>query len=127
MRINLRLDKISTLGVWMGALSCPACFPALISLVSALGLSFLSVFESIAINLILPVFAGISLLSNLYSWYGHKNSFRGILSVIGPILVLLILYPFWDYFWSSYLFYGAIAMMSLISIFDVIRPTRQQA
>jgi mercuric ion transport protein len=45
-----KLDKIGTIGVWVAALSCPACFPALISLGSVMGLGFLSVFEGIAIT-----------------------------------------------------------------------------
>ena len=47
-------DKIGTVGIWIAALSCPACFPAFISLASVMGLGFLSVFESIAINYLLP-------------------------------------------------------------------------
>jgi mercuric ion transport protein len=123
--VNLRLDKIGTVSIWIGALSCPACFPALISLVSLLGLGFLSVFESLAINLLLPLFAVISLLSNLHSWSGYKNNFIGAFIVLSPILVLLILYPLWEYSWSAYLFYGAISLMSLILILDVSRPIRQ--
>ena len=34
----VKLDKIGTIGVWIAALSCPACFPAHISLVSVMGL-----------------------------------------------------------------------------------------
>ena len=48
--MNRTLDKIGTTGVWVAALSCPACFPALGSLVSLLGLGFLSAFEGFAIN-----------------------------------------------------------------------------
>ena len=28
--MKIKLDKIGTLGIWIAALSCPACFPALI-------------------------------------------------------------------------------------------------
>ena len=52
--INKILDKIGSGGVWLAALSCTACFPALGSLASALGLGFLSHFEGIAVNTLLP-------------------------------------------------------------------------
>ena len=48
--INKILDKVGSGGVWLAALSCTACFPALGSLASALGLGFLSHFEGIAVN-----------------------------------------------------------------------------
>ena len=52
--MKFQLDKIGTLGVWLAALSCPVCFPALGVLVSLLGLGFLSAFEVIAITVLLP-------------------------------------------------------------------------
>ena len=66
------LDKVGTTGVWIAALSCPMCFPALGSIVSSLGLGFLFVFERIAINFLLPMFASFVLLINLYAWYQHQ-------------------------------------------------------
>ena len=117
-----KLDKIGTLGVWVAALSCPACFPALISLVSVMGLGFLSAFESIAISYLLPFFTVLILLSNLYSWYHHGNSFRGLISVFNPILILLILYVFWEFSVSRQLFYVALVLMPLVAILDLIRP-----
>ena len=45
--MNKTLDKVGSGGVWLAALSCTACFPALGSLASALGLGFLSHFETV--------------------------------------------------------------------------------
>ena len=118
-------DKFSSGGVWVAALSCTACFPALGSLSSALGLGFLSHFEGIAVNILLPLFASISLLVNLYSWYKHKQIIRGTLGVAGPIAVLLTLYPLWQYGWSSYLFYVGIGLMIFMSILDLVKPVRK--
>jgi mercuric ion transport protein len=116
-------DKFSSGGVWVAALSCTACFPALGALSSALGLSFLSHFEGVAINILLPLFAIISLLVNLFGWYKHKQIIRGILGAIGPIAVLLTLYPLWQYDWSTYLFYVGICLMVFMSILDLVKPT----
>ena len=120
--MKIKLDNVGTLGVWVAALSCPACFPALISLASALGLGFLSTFEGIAINYLLPFFALLVLLSNLYSWYQHRNHFRGLLSVLSPILILLVLYIFWTFSWSRQLFYIVLFFMPLVAIFDLVKP-----
>ncbi|WP_105168838.1 organomercurial transporter MerC [Pseudoalteromonas sp. T1lg23B] len=119
------VEKIGSGGVWFAALSCTACFPALGSLSSALGLGFLSHFEAIAVNTLLPLFASIALLANLYNWFKHKNTTRGLVSVLGPIAVLLTLYPLWQYGWSNYLFYFGITLMISISVLDIVKPARK--
>lgn len=120
--MKIKLDNVGTLGVWVAALSCPACFPALISLASALGLGFLSTFEGIAINYLLPFFTLLVLLSNLYSWYQHRNHFRGLISVFSPVLILFVLYVFWVFSWSRQLFYMVLFLMPLVAIFDLVKP-----
>lgn len=122
---NKILDKVGSGGVWLAALSCTACFPALSSLASALGLGFLSHFEGIAVNTLLPLFASLALLVNFYNWYQHRDSLRGVLSVIGPIAVLLTLYPLWQYDWSTYLFYFGIIWMVVMSILDIVKPIKE--
>lgn len=119
-------EKLSMLGVWLSALSCTACFPALGALATSLGLSFLAPFEGIAINTLMPIFATLALILNSYAWYQHKHWQRGLISLIGPIAVLLTLYPFWQYAWSTQLFYLGIALMLLNSILDLIKPIRGQ-
>tara|TARA_R110000737_G_scaffold35236_3_gene54184 strand:- start:9816 stop:10205 length:390 start_codon:yes stop_codon:yes gene_type:complete len=123
---NKILDKFGSNGVWLAALSCTACFPALGSLASVLGLGFLSYFEGIAINTLLPVFATLALLVNLYSGYQGQNHRRGTLSIIGPIAVLLALYPLWQYNWSRYLFYAGICLMVLMSVLDIVKPVKNK-
>lgn len=119
------MDKVGSAGMWMAALSCTACFPALGSLASALGLGFLSAFEGIAINTLLPIFATLALAVNCYNWYKHKHPIIGILSIAGPIAVLLTLYPFWQYFWSTYLFYCGISLMVIMSLLDIVKPVKE--
>lgn len=101
-------------------------FPALGSLASALGLGFLSHFEGIAVNTLLPIFATLALLVNLYNWYKNQNHTRGTLGVIGPIAVLLTLYPLWQYDWSTYLFYVGICLMIVMSVLDIVKPLKEQ-
>jgi len=124
--INKLLDKVGSGGVWLAALSCTACFPALGALASALGLGFLSSFEGIAVNTLLPIFATLALMVNIYSWYQHKSHIRGGLSIAGPIAVLLTLYPLWQYDWSSYLFYFGISLMVVMSVLDLVKPIRKR-
>lgn len=123
--INKILDKVGSGGVWIAALSCTACFPALGSLASALGLGFLSHFEGIAVNTLLPIFATLVLIVNVYNWYKNQNHLRGALSVFGPIAVLLTLYPLWQYDWSTYLFYLGICLMVVMSILDIVKPIKE--
>lgn len=123
--INKIADKIGSGGVWLAALNCTACFPALGSLASALGLSFLSAFEGIAVNTLLPIFASIALLANIYNWYKHKNTLRGSLGVAGPLAVLLTLYPLWQYDWSTYSFYAGMILMVLMSVLDIVKPVKE--
>jgi mercuric ion transport protein len=125
--INKIFDKIGAGGVWLAALSCTACFPALGSLASALGLGFLSHLEGIAINVLLPIFASLVLLSNLYNWYQHKHVLRGGLSVFGPLLVLLTLYPLWRFSWSTNLFYIGILLIVSMSLLDIFMPVKEPA
>ena len=122
-----KLDKIGTLGVWVAALSCPACFPALISLGSVMGLGFLSVFEGIAITYLLPFFTLVVLIANLYSWFNHKNNLRGLLNMLSPIIILLVLYAFWEFTVSRQFFYVALFLMPLVAIIDVIKPISKRS
>ncbi|MFT5760086.1 MAG: mercuric ion transport protein [Alteromonadaceae bacterium] len=124
--INKLLDKVGSGGVWIAALSCTACFPALGSLASAFGLGFLSSFEGVAVNTLLPIFATLALLVNIYNWYRNKNHLRGALSIFGPIAVLLTLYPLWQYGWSTYLFYFGISLMVLMSVLDIVKPIKER-
>lgn len=115
-------DKIGVLGIITAALGCSACFPALGALAAALGLSFLSNFEGVFINKLLPFFAVIALAANLIGWQVHKNHLRGIISIIAPIGILAVMYPFWRYDWSTYLFYGCLVLMMVVSMWDLVKP-----
>jgi mercuric ion transport protein len=95
-------------------------------LASALGLGFLSSFEGVAVNTLLPIFATLALLVNIYNWYRNKSHLRGALSTLGPIAVLLTLYPLWQYGWSTYLFYFGISLMVIMSVLDIVKPIEER-
>ena len=119
------LDKLGAGGVVIAALSCTACFPALGALAASLGLGFLSQFEGVAINKLLPLFAALALAVNCYGWVQHRRHGRGLLSVLGPLGVLATLYPLWQYVWSTNLFYVSLILMLGVSIADLIWPPKR--
>lgn len=125
-RVVSSLDKLGVGGVIIAALGCTACFPALGALAATLGLGFLSQMEGVAINILLPFFAIIALVVNCYGWSKHRNNWRGLLSVLGPMAVLATLYPLWQYGWSTYLFYAALILMMGVSVADLIWPIKKE-
>lgn len=120
------LEKLGSAGTIIAAMGCAACFPALGALAASIGLGFLTRFEGVFINTLLPLFALVALLANAWGWYRHGNHLRGALSVAGPIAVFATLYPLWTYGWSTYLLYGGIAMMFILSVIDLVNPPRRK-
>ena len=118
------LDKTSSLGSLVAAMSCAGCFPALGSLGAALGLGFLGQYEGILFRKLLPGLAVLALVVNAWAWYRHRQIRRGLLSVSGPIAVLVALLVVWSYDWSIYLFYTGIVLMLFTSILDLLRPVK---
>lgn len=124
--LSRALEKFSSLGTIISALGCAACFPALGALSASVGLGFLSSYEGILINKLLPAFAIMALLANVWGWVHHRIHYRGLLSIIGPIAVLLTLYPLWKYGWSTYLFYLGLSLTFAVSIMDIVKPATSQ-
>lgn len=120
------LGKISAGGVLISAFGCAGCFPALGALGATLGLGFLSSYEGVFINKLMPLFAGLAILFNLYGWFTHKKHLRGLISLVGPGFVLLTLYPLWSYNWSTYLLYAGLVIMLSFSIYDLVRPANTE-
>ena len=109
----------STIGTIVAAMSCTACFPALASLASALGLGFLSPFESISIHYILPLFAIIGLAANVIG--GRRRGWvRMVLGIIGPLLVLAAALLMATYGMATeWLLYPGFVLMIVIAIWDL--------
>lgn len=118
------LDKTSSVGALVAAMSCAGCFPALGSLGTALGLGVLGQYEGFLFRKLLPGLAVLALVVNAWAWYRHRQIPRGLLSVAGPVAVLVALLVVWSYGWSIYLFYAGIAFMLLASVLDLLRPVK---
>lgn len=114
-----------TIGAILAAMSCAACFPALASLASALGLGFLSQFEGVSIRYVLPLFALIGLAANVISGLRHRNWVRTGLGVIGPLLVLAAALLMALYGMSTErLLYPGLLLMIVVAIWDLVSPAR---
>jgi len=119
-------DKAGSLGSVVAAMGCAACFPAIASLGAAIGLGFLSRWEWVFINTVLPLFGGLVLVVNALGWFSHRQWHRSALGMIGPTVLLLSLYPWFKYGWSSYATYAALAMMVSMSVWDLVSPANRR-
>lgn len=119
-------DKAGLLGTFVSAMGCGACFPAIASIGAAAGLSFLSQWEGIFVNTLLPVFAGVALAANFFGWFSHRQYLRSILGMTGPAIVLAALFPLWEFEWSTDLMYAGMGLMLLISLWDIYSSTNRR-
>ena len=119
-------DKVAAFGAVLAGMGCAMCFPALASLGGALGLGFLSQWEGLFINTLLPVFAWLALAMNGLAWFSHRQWGRSLLGIMGPVLLLLSLYPWFQYGWSTWVTYGALALMVVVSLWDLFWPAHRR-
>jgi mercuric ion transport protein len=115
-------DKTGSVGAIIAAMGCASCFPALGALGASMGLGFLAHYEGLFINTLLPVFAGIVLVTNLISWWSHRLWWRTLIGLVGPVMVLATFYLFWTDNWSTYMFYVGLVLMLAVSIWDIVSP-----
>ena len=108
-------DKVGFSGSLVAAAGCPACFPALAGISSALGLGFLSQWEGILVTRVLPIIALVVLVINILGYFSHKQWHRTLLGVIGPILVIIGAREMNQF----YLFPG-LAFMFAVSVWDIL-------
>ena len=122
MKIPGLFEKVGSLGTIVSAMGCPMCFPFLASLGASLGLGVFSAFEGLFINKLIPIFAIIVLVSNIFAWVSHRQHVRLIWGLLGPVMVLATLYLFWTDFWSTYMFYAGLLLMVIVSIWNMVLP-----
>jgi len=115
-------SRTGAFGAIIAAMGCASCFPALGALAASIGLGFLAQFEGLFINTLLPLFAWLVLITNIISFLSHQCWNRLAIDAIGPILVLLSLYPLWAYGWSTYLFYAGLLFMMAAAILGIVLP-----
>jgi mercuric ion transport protein len=125
MQLTRLADKSGTLGAIVAAMGCASCFPAIAALGASVGLGFLKEFEGLFINTLLPIFAGIALAANILSFISHRLWYRLLAGIAGPSLVLATLFLFWTDNWSTYMFYAGLAVMLMVSIWDIVSPPRK--
>lgn len=115
-----------TVGSIIAAMSCTACFPALASFASALGLGFLSQFEGISIHYILPLFALVGLVANVIGGR-RRGLLRMLLGIIGPLLVLAAALLMATYGMpTEWLLYPGLLLMIVIAIWDLWPNSNQR-
>lgn len=126
VRISRLGDKAGSVGALISAMGCAMCFPAIASLGAAVGLGFLSQWEGLFVNTLLPLFAWLVLVINALGWISHWQWHRSLLGMLGPTVLLLSLYPWFQYGWSSYATYTGIGLMVAVSIWDLISPATRR-
>ena len=119
-------DKAGALGAVISAMGCGMCFPALASLGAAIGLGFLQAYEGLFISWLLPLFAALALLANALGLLRHRQWHRTLLGMLGPTILLLSLYPWFQYSWSSYATYTGIGLMLVVSVWDLVSPANRR-
>jgi len=119
-------DKGGALGAVIAAMGCAMCFPAIASLGAALGMGFLAQWEGSFINTLLPLFAWIALIANALGWFSHRQWLRSLLGIVGPVLLLLSLYPWFQYAWSTDVTYAALGLMVAVAIGDLLSPASRR-
>jgi mercuric ion transport protein len=116
-------DKAGFLGAFISAMGCAACFPALASLGAAIGLGFLTRWESLFITTLIPIFALLALAANALGWRSHRQTRRLVLGVIGPLLVLsAALLMRFAHIGTAPLLYVGLAFMLAVSVWDLVSP-----
>jgi len=119
-------DKAGAVGSLVSVMACPMCFPAMASLGAALGIGFLSQWESLFVFTLLPIFAAIALFASALGWFSHHQWHRSVLGMLGPVLVLLALYPLFKSEWMRTILYTGLAVMVLTSLWDIFSPVNKR-
>ena len=119
-------DKSGALGAIGSTMGCAMCFPAMASIGAAIGLGFLSQWEGLFLNTLLPLFAWIALGANALGWVSHRQWHRSLTGMVGPVIVLLSLYPWFQYGWSTWTLYGGLALMLGVAVWDLVSPAHRR-
>lgn len=122
MQITKLFENSSSLGVVISTMGCASCFPAAAAVGTAIGLGSLSAYEGLFINTLLPIFATLTLLLQLYSAWNYRSVVHAIIGASGPLMILATLYLFWFDDWSTYMLYVGIILMMAVSIWQWIVP-----
>src|SRR5213595_114258 len=109
-------NPTAVIGTIVSAASCPACFPAL----AALGPTVFSEYEGLIISKVLPLMAGIALLSHVAGWRVHRQWQRTLPGVLGPALVLLATLMYLGTSLGNWMFDVGVVAMVAASAWDLL-------
>jgi len=119
-------DKTGSVGSIVSAMGCAMCFPAIANIGAAIGLGFLGQWEDLFLDTLLPFFAWLTLVINALGYFSHRQWHRTLLGMAGPTLLLLSFYPWFQYAWSTYVTYSALALMLAVSLWDLVSPANKR-
>jgi len=85
------IERIGSVGALIAAAACPACFPMLAIVGSALGLGVLQPFEG-PVFLLFRILVLVSLAGNVVSFARHRRFLPLIVGVASPLLIFFTLY-----------------------------------
>lgn len=85
------VEKIGTIGALLAAAACPACFPILAVVGTALGLGIFHPFEG-WVFAVFQILVVIAMLGNMLSFFRHRRLFPFIIGLAGPLLIFVALY-----------------------------------
>ena len=133
MSITTRVaDKAGVIGTIVGSFGCAACFPAVASIGTAIGLGFLGQWEGLLVRFLVPIFALVALLANLGGWFSHRQWQRALIGSIGPVLALIGAFGLMGMFGMTHgflaanvargIFYAGLIVMILVAVWDLVSP-----
>lgn len=74
---------------------------------------------------VLPVAAILTLLVNILGYLYHRQWYRSVLGVLGPIAILLVINLWFATYWRSDAIYAALGFMVAVSIWDIFWPANR--
>ena len=123
-------DKTGVLGAIVSSMGCAMCFPAMAGIGAAIGLGFLSQWESTFVHVLIPVFALLALLANALGWFSHRQWQRSALGSIGPVMALIGWYAFIAGLLPKNgargVLYAGLVVMLLAGVWDLVAPARRR-
>jgi mercuric ion transport protein len=113
------LDKLGSFGSVVTAAACPACFPQLAALGTALGLGALAGYEG-QIFLATKILVALAMVGHVLAFFNHRVVWMLVLGVGGGLAFFLGMYVFGS---EAVIYLGLLAMLGA-STADVLRRMR---
>ena len=85
------IEKVGSVGAILAALACPACFPVLAVVGTALGLGIFRPFDG-WVFVVFQILVLIALVGNILSFSRHRRVLPLILGTISPTIIFSVLY-----------------------------------